>query len=143
MVRGNKIRINKYKLEYIIKLVGIYICQKWHFTFHSIGSKMGNINVENFRMNYINVNHLVRLYDVGSRRAGRRIWLIGIGGIFCRRGEIWRTTRYIEWLSLERNRRMSRHIKWLSLEENKKRYRPKVASRKQQAESRKRKVESE
>ena len=30
----------------------------------SIGTKMGNINEENFRMNYINVNHLVRFYDI-------------------------------------------------------------------------------
>ena len=30
---------------------------------NSIGTKMGNINGENVRMNYINVNHLVRLYD--------------------------------------------------------------------------------
>ena len=29
----------------------------------SIGTQMGNLNGENFRMNYINVNHLVRLYD--------------------------------------------------------------------------------
>ena len=30
----------------------------------SIGTRMDNINGENFRMNYINVNHLVQLYDV-------------------------------------------------------------------------------
>ena len=29
----------------------------------SIGAQMGNINGERFRMNYINVNHLVQLYD--------------------------------------------------------------------------------
>ena len=62
MVRGNKIRINKYKSEYIIKIVGVYICQKCHLTVNSIGTKMGNINREKFRMNYINANHLVRLY---------------------------------------------------------------------------------
>ena len=64
MVRGDKILINKYKSEYIIKLVGFYICQKWHLTVDNISSKMGNINGEKFRMNYINVNHLVRFYDV-------------------------------------------------------------------------------
>ena len=30
----------------------------------NIGTKTGNINGEKCRMNYINVNHLVRLYDV-------------------------------------------------------------------------------
>ena len=29
----------------------------------SIGTKLGNINGEQVRMNYIHVNHLVRLYD--------------------------------------------------------------------------------
>ena len=29
----------------------------------NIGTKMGNINGENIRMNYINANHLVLLYD--------------------------------------------------------------------------------
>ena len=29
----------------------------------NIGTKMGNINGGKFRMNYINVNHLVRPYD--------------------------------------------------------------------------------
>ena len=29
----------------------------------NIGTKMSNIDGENFRMNYINVNHLVWLYD--------------------------------------------------------------------------------
>ena len=47
MVCGNKIRIYKCKLEYIIKLVGVYKCQKWYLMVDSIGSKMGNINVEN------------------------------------------------------------------------------------------------
>ena len=37
--------------------------QKWHLTIVSIGTQMGNINEETFRMNYINVNYLVRLYD--------------------------------------------------------------------------------
>ena len=46
MVCANKIRINKYKLKYLIKFVGVYIRQKWHFTVVSIGTKMGNINVE-------------------------------------------------------------------------------------------------
>ena len=46
MVRANKIRINKYKSEYIIKLVGVYIRQKGHLTVNSIGIKMGNINGE-------------------------------------------------------------------------------------------------
>ena len=36
--------MNKYKLEYIIKLVGAYIRQKWHLTVDSIGTKIGNIN---------------------------------------------------------------------------------------------------
>ena len=57
--------MNTYKLEYIIKLVGVYLRQKWHFMVDSIGTKLGNINGEKCRMNYINVNHLVRLYDVG------------------------------------------------------------------------------
>ena len=30
---------------------------------NSIGTKLGNINGETFSMNYINVKHLVRLYD--------------------------------------------------------------------------------
>ena len=64
MVRANKIRINKYKSEYIIKLVGVYICQMWHLMVDRISSKMGNINEETIRINYINVNHLVQLYDV-------------------------------------------------------------------------------
>ena len=34
----------------------------------SVGTQMGNIDGENFRMNYINVNHLVRLYDVSRVR---------------------------------------------------------------------------
>ena len=33
----------------------------------SIGTKMVNINGDKFRMNYINVNHLVRLYDEVTR----------------------------------------------------------------------------
>ena len=64
MVRATKIRTNKYKSEYIIKLVGIYIHQKCILTREFIGTKMGNINGEIFRINYINVNHLVRLYDM-------------------------------------------------------------------------------
>ena len=64
MVRANKIRINKYKLEYIIKLVGVYIRQTCHLTADSIGKKMGNIYGETCWMNYINVKHLVRLYNV-------------------------------------------------------------------------------
>ena len=63
MVRANKIQIDKYKSEYIIKLVGVYIRQKCIWTPINIRTKMGNINWENFRMNYMNVNHLVRLYD--------------------------------------------------------------------------------
>ena len=47
MVRGNKIRINKYKSEYIIKLLSVYICQKWHLIVDSIGTKMGNITGKN------------------------------------------------------------------------------------------------
>ena len=64
MVRATKIRINKYKSEYIIKLVGIYICQKCILTSFNVGSKMGNITGGKIMINYINVNHLVRLYDV-------------------------------------------------------------------------------
>ena len=64
MVRTNKIRINKYKSKYIIKLIGVYIRQKRNLTVNSIGTKMGNTNGENFRMNYTNVNLLVQLYDV-------------------------------------------------------------------------------
>ena len=63
MVRANKIRIDEYKSEYIIKLVGIYIREKCILTCINIGTKIGNKNGETFRMNYINVNHLVRLYD--------------------------------------------------------------------------------
>ena len=63
MVRANKIRIDKYKLEYITKLVGVYIRQKWIFTDTNISTKMGNINGETSRMNYIHVNHLVQIYD--------------------------------------------------------------------------------
>ena len=66
MVRANKIRINKYKSEYIIKLIGIYIRQKRHLTVNSISTKMGDINGENFKMNYTKVNHLVRFYDKTS-----------------------------------------------------------------------------
>ena len=47
MVRANKIRINKYKSDYIINLVGVYIHQKRHLTVDSIGTEMGNINGEN------------------------------------------------------------------------------------------------
>ena len=63
MVHGNKIWINQYKSEYIIKLVVVYVCQKRHLTVDSIGSKVGNIYVQKKWMNYINVNHLVQLYD--------------------------------------------------------------------------------
>ena len=66
MVRANEIRINKYKSEYIITLVGVYIRQKWYFTVVSIGTKMDNINGGKFRMNYISVNHLVQLYNIES-----------------------------------------------------------------------------
>ena len=31
---------------------------------NSMGTKLGNINRGKFRMNYVSVNHLVRLYDV-------------------------------------------------------------------------------
>ena len=30
----------------------------------NIGTQIGNINGENIRINYINANHLVQLYDV-------------------------------------------------------------------------------
>ena len=66
MIRANKIRINKYKSEYIMKLVGVYIRQKLHLTADSIGTKMGDINRENFRMHYTSINHLVRLYDTNA-----------------------------------------------------------------------------
>ena len=46
MVRSNKIRINKYKSEYTIKLVAVNIRQKRHLMAVSIGTKMGNINRE-------------------------------------------------------------------------------------------------
>ena len=59
MVHSNKIRIDKYKPEYIIKLVGVYIRQKLHLMVDSIGTKMCNLHREPFRMSYINVNHLV------------------------------------------------------------------------------------
>ena len=64
MICANKIRINKYKSEYIINIFGVYIHQKWRSMVDNISAKMGNINGEKFRINYINVNHLVRLYDV-------------------------------------------------------------------------------
>ena len=44
MVHANKIQIKKYKSEYIIKLVGVYIRQKWHLMVDSIGTEMGNIH---------------------------------------------------------------------------------------------------
>ena len=43
---ANKIRINKYKWEYIIKLVGVYIRQKLHLTVDSMSTKIVNINVK-------------------------------------------------------------------------------------------------
>ena len=66
MIRANKIRINKYKSEYIIKFVGVYIRQKLHLTVVSIGTQMGNINGKKLRMNYINVKYLVQLNDAIS-----------------------------------------------------------------------------
>ena len=41
--------------------------QKWNLTAYNISTKISNINGENFRVNYMNVNHLVRLYDVPVR----------------------------------------------------------------------------
>ena len=64
MIHTTKIQINKYKSEYIIKLVGVYINKKSRSTVDNISTQMGNIHGENVRMNYINVNHLVRFYDV-------------------------------------------------------------------------------
>ena len=61
---ANKFRNSKYKSEYIIKLVGVYICQKWHLMANSISKKMGIINGKEIGMNYINVNHLFQLYDI-------------------------------------------------------------------------------
>ena len=46
MVHANKIRINKYKSEFIIKLVGAYIRQKCNLAVDNISTKMGNINGE-------------------------------------------------------------------------------------------------
>ena len=63
MICAYKIRMNKYKSEYIIKHLGVYIRQKWKLTADNISTKMGDINGEKIRMNYIKVNHLVRLYD--------------------------------------------------------------------------------
>ena len=63
MIHATKIRINKYKSEYIIKLIGVYINKKWQLTVHNISTKISNINGENLRMNYININNLVRLYE--------------------------------------------------------------------------------
>ena len=40
---------------------------------NSIGTKLGNINGETFSMNYINVKHLVRLYDVQTVLHWRKI----------------------------------------------------------------------
>ena len=67
MVCATKIQINKNKSEYIIKLIGVYIRQKCFLTANIISTKMGNINWDKFRINYINVNHLVQLYDVSDR----------------------------------------------------------------------------
>ena len=44
MVRATKIQINKYKSEYIVKLVVVYIRQKCILTVKNISTKMGNIN---------------------------------------------------------------------------------------------------
>ena len=63
MVRANIIRINKYKSEYIIKLIGVYIRQKWYLVADSIDARLCNINGEIFRMNYTNVNNIVWLYN--------------------------------------------------------------------------------
>ena len=49
MVHANKIRINKYKSEYIKELVGVYIHQKCILTVDNISTKMGNVNGENLR----------------------------------------------------------------------------------------------
>ena len=38
---------------------------------------MGNINEEIFRKNYINVNHLVRLYDDFEELFGVYLWCLG------------------------------------------------------------------
>ena len=64
MVCANKVRIDKYKSEYTIQLVEIYIRQKCILTQINIRTRMGNINGGNFRMNYTNMIHLVQLYDV-------------------------------------------------------------------------------
>ena len=63
MVHANKIQIAKYKSEYIIKLIGVYIRQKCTLAVDNISTKMSNVNGENFKTNYININHLFRLYD--------------------------------------------------------------------------------
>ena len=44
MVPANKICIDKYKLEYITKILGVYIRQKCILTVENISTKMGNIN---------------------------------------------------------------------------------------------------
>ena len=67
MVSGNKIRINEYKSEYTTKLIGVYILQKLHLMVNSISTELGKINGGKFRMNYINVNHFIRLYDAYQR----------------------------------------------------------------------------
>ena len=47
MIHATKIRINKYKSEYIIKLIEMYIHQNCILTFKNIITKMGNINWAN------------------------------------------------------------------------------------------------
>ena len=46
MVCATKLRTNKYKSEFIIKLVGVYIHQKCILKVDNISTKMGNINGE-------------------------------------------------------------------------------------------------
>ena len=44
MIRANKIRINKYKSEYIIELVGVYINKNRISMVENMSTKMGDIN---------------------------------------------------------------------------------------------------
>ena len=54
-------------------------------TRRDISTKMGNINGEKLRMNYINANNLVRLYDVVICESGNEKYREGVtkGAVKC------------------------------------------------------------
>ena len=57
------IRFRQKTPDYLIKLVGTYIRQKWILMVDSIRTKLNNINWTYLTMIYVNVQHLVQLYD--------------------------------------------------------------------------------